>query len=364
VVNAPKAEQFIGVDDLGRLQVRQEDLLFALKAANAPTTIFAIGMGGLAPRGAAVGMADQTAYQPLTTDTPLRIASNTKMFVAATALRLWEQGRLELDVGISALADESLVRLLDERGYRTKSITVRQLLNHSAGLNDHADEEYIKGVLAEPARVWTREEQVSLAIRASGPLGPPGEAFRYSDTGYILLGDIIERATGGTLASAVRKELRFDNLALTSTWWEVAEPQPAMTEPRARQFFGGVEITNVDPTMDLYGGGGLAMSVRDLAAFTSALFQGRVFEKPQTLVEMLCQGTHQGAEGYRLGVALSVVGRAVCYSHAGFWGTVVYYSPQAELAVAGFTTERNARPALVSLVETLIARCNSADKIG
>lgn len=344
--------------------MRQEDLLFALKAGHAPTAILAVGKGESAPIGVAVGMADQSSSRPLTTDTPLRIASNTKMFVAATALRLWEQGRLQLDIGISELVDGSLVRLLDGRGYSTKSITVRQLLNHSAGLNDHADEQYIKAVLAEPGRVWTREEQVSLATRASGPLGPPGEAFRYSDTGYILLGNIIERATGATLASSVRKELRFDDLGLTSTWWEMAEPQPAMTEPRARQFIGGIEITNVNPTMDLYGGGGLVMSARDLAVFTSSLFQGHIFNKPQTLGEMLCEGTHRGADGYRLGVAVSLVDRAVCYSHAGFWGTAVYYSPQAELTVAGFTTERNARPALVSLIETLMARRTSADEIG
>jgi D-alanyl-D-alanine carboxypeptidase len=168
--------------------------------------------------------------------------------------------------------------------------------------------------------------------------------------------------TGLSLASAVRKQLRFQTLGLTSTWWEITESQPRFTEPRARQFIGEQEITDVNATMDLYGGGGLAMSARDLAIFTGNLFEGRVFEQPHTLLEMVREENHEGAGGYRLGVATSVIDEHVCHSHAGFWGTVVYYSPPFELAVAGFTTLRNARPELVSLVQMIIGRANQADQ--
>ena len=95
------------------------------------------------------------------------------------------------------------------------------------------------------------------------------------------------------------------------------------------------------------------MSARDLAAFAKDLFEGRVFDNPQTLAERLRKGPHDDADAYRLGVSVSEVDGNVCYSHAAFWGTVVYYSPQHGVAVSGFTTVRNARPELVSLVERM-----------
>ena len=318
--------------------------------------IFVTGAGVLSPWGTAIGMADASVNRPLSINTPMRIASNTKTFVAAAVLRLWEQGRIDLDSSVASIATPTLIALLKARGYRTESITVRQLMNHSAGLYDHGDDpRFIQAVLADPCHQWTREEQVRLSTQYAGPQSEPGSKFQYSDTGYVLLGDIVERATGEPLASVVRKELRFEERGLRSTWWELVEHPPSHIELRARQFFDDVDVTEVSATMDLYGGGGLMMSARDLASFAKDLFEGRVFDKPQTLAEMLLEGPHEGADAYRLGVSVSKVAGTVCYSHAGFWGTVVYYSPQRAMAVAGFTTVRNARPELASIIERVIS---------
>jgi D-alanyl-D-alanine carboxypeptidase len=286
----------------------------------------------------------------------MRIASNTKTFVAATVLRLWEQGRIDLDSSVASIATPTLIALLNAAGYRTELITVRKLMNHIAGLYDHGDDpRFIQTALADPYHQWTREEQVRLSTQYAGPQSEPGSRFQYSDTGYVLLGDIVERVTGETLASVVRNELRFEERGLRSTWWELVEHPPSHIELRARQFFDDVDVTEVSATMDLYGGGGLMMSARDLASFARDLFEGRVFDKPQTLAEMLLEGSHEGANAYRLGVSVSKVAGDVCYSHAGFWGTVVYYSPQRTISVAGFTTVRNARPELATIIERIIS---------
>ncbi|PCE34206.1 serine hydrolase [Burkholderia ubonensis subsp. mesacidophila] len=317
--------------------------------------IYVTGKGTRFPWGTASGLADASASRPLGVDTPLRVASNTKMFVAAAVLRLWEQGRIDIDASIAAAATPDLVAVLQAGGYRTESITVRQLMNHSAGLYDHGDDpRFIPAVLADPSHHWTRDEQVRLSTGYAGPQSEPGSRFQYSDTGYVVLGDLVERATGETLAAVVRKELRFDARALRSTWWELFEQPPSHVEPRARQFLGDRDMTDVNATMDLYGGGGLVMSARDLASFAADLFEGRVFDNPQTLAEMLKAGSHEGADAYRLGVFVGEIGGAVCYSHAGFWGTVVYYMPQHGIAVSGVTTVRGARPELVSIIETAI----------
>lgn len=196
--------------------VASDSLQKAVDGAARPTAIFVTGRGVSTAYGAASGEAD--VGTALTVDTPLRLASNTKTFVAATALRLWENGRLDLDAPIDGLLSAPLTRLLEADGYDTRRITVRQLLTHSAGLYDHAgDPRFIQTSIAQPDRRWTREGLVRLATEYGDPRSAPGTEFRYSDTGYILLGDIIERVTGRDIAAAVRAELGFDRLGLKST---------------------------------------------------------------------------------------------------------------------------------------------------
>ena len=81
----------------------------------------------------------------------------------------------------------------------------------------------------------------------------------------------------------------------------------------------------------------------------------RLADDPLTLAEMLRKGDHEGAEDYRLGVSVKRVGGRAYYTHAGFWGTAVYYSPDAGVSIAGFTTHRAERPALVALIEESIS---------
>jgi D-alanyl-D-alanine carboxypeptidase len=285
-------------------------------------------------------------------DTPVRIASNTKTFVAATVLRLWEQRRINLDAAIGPLLTPRLDELLRSGGYDTAHITVRQLLSHSAGIYDHAeDERYLPLVLSQPGRVWTREDLVRLAITWGHPLDPPGTAFHYSDTGYILVGDIIERITSQSLGKAVRTQLQMDRLKLGSTWWEILEDKPDRAPARARQFVGNLEVTDLSATVDLYGGGGLVMSAEDLATLTAALFEGRLFQRRETLQEMLWQGPHKGADAYRLGVFVKHANGRNYYWHSGYWGTVAYYAPATGIAVAGVTTNQDAYRRLVDIVQ-------------
>jgi D-alanyl-D-alanine carboxypeptidase len=338
--------------------LQREVLTAALREQSAAMAVFVAGKNVASPWGIATGMADASSGRPLTIHTPLRVASNTKTFVAATVMRLWEQGAIVLDAPVASLLTPTLERLLTSRGYRTDKITVRHLLSHSAGVFDHADDpRYFEDVLADPTHRWTREEQVGLSCHYAGPISEPGKVYEYSDTGYVLLGDIVERVTRAPLAESVRHQLRFAERGLSSTWWELVESQPAGTEPRARQFLDDkavTDVTDLSATLDLYGGGGLVMSVRDLATFQQDLFEHRVFDNPATLAEMLRQGDHEGAEEYRLGMSVKRVSGRECFSHTGYWGTAVYYSPDAGVSIAGFTTHRAGRPALVALLEAAL----------
>lgn len=340
-----------------------EKIASVFAAIGADTAFFVTGKAVARPWGAATGWADLGLAEPLACDTPFRIASNTKTLVAATVYRLWEQKRIELDAPIHSLCTPILNTLLTTRGYDTESISVFHLLNHSAGLCDHADDDYIKTVLANPEHQWTREEQVRLAVARRPPQGKAGAQYSYSDTGYILLGDIIEQVTGEPLAHVVRREIGFDDLRMDSTWWEMVEVWPLKTNRAARQFMDGIDVTKLNATMDLYGGGGLMMSARDLATFMQNLFEGGIFESPRTLCEMLRAGPHEGSEGYRGGVSAGAIDGHEVFSHLGFWGTAVYYAPDPGISVAGFTTDRMFRPALVQAIEKVLRASLGTQKL-
>ena len=272
----------------------------------------------------------------LTPAQPFRIASNTKTFTAAATLRLVEDGVLGLDDTVGEHLSPGLVEAIERDGYDASAITVRHLLQHTSGLYDYAsDVDFQVQVLGEPSRRWTRQEQVQLAMMGGDPLGEPGEVYAYSDTGYVLLGDVIERATGETLGAAYRDVLDFDGLGLDSTWWEQVEPVPDGVPQRAPQFFEDQDMSAADPSFDLFGGGGLVSTVGDLARFQRALLAGDVFSERATLDTMLDVPATNDADGAASGLFRSddaELGR--CWFHAGFWGTYVITCPEADVTIA------------------------------
>lgn len=331
-----------------------EFLQTAVQSDHRPIALFVTGKNMAQPL-ELVGQGKPSTGATLDVDTPVRVASNTKTFVAATVLRLWEDKRIDLDAAIGPLLTPAIDQLLQSGGYDTARITVRQLLSHSAGIYDHAaDDRYLGLILSQPERRWTREDLVRLAVTWGRPLSATGTSFRYSDTGYILIGDIIERITGQSLGKAVREQLQLDRYHLRSTWWEIMEEQPSTAAPRARQFIGDFEASKLDASIDLYGGGGLVMSTRDLATLTAALFEGKLFKHPETLKEMLWRGTHKGADTYRLGVFVKTVNGQDYYWHSGYWGTVAYYAPATGIAVAGASDNQDAYRRLVRMAELAV----------
>lgn len=333
--------------------VQPEYLQTAVQSDDRPIALFITGRNMAQPL-ALVGQGKSSTGAILDVDTPVRVASNTKTFVAATVLRLWEDKRIDLDAAIGPLLTPAIDQLLQSGGYDTARITVRQLLSHSAGMYDHAaDDRYLGLILSQPERRWTREDLVRLAVTWGRPLSATGTAFHYSDTGYILIGDIIERITGQSLGKAVRAQLQLNRYGLRSTWWEIMEDQPSTATARARQFVGELEASKLDASIDLYGGG-LVMSTRDLATLTAALFEGKLFKHPETLKEMLWRGTHKGAENYRLGVFVKTVNGQDYYWHSGYWGTVAYYAPATGIAVAGASDNQDAYRRLVRMAEQAV----------
>jgi len=309
----------------------------------------------------AAGLADPTTGEPMTPEHPVWIASNTKTFIAATVLRLCERARLGLDDPIAERLPAEYVEMLRGDGYEPEAITVRHLLTHTAGIFDHTESpNYIECITADPRHRWTPAEQVEAAMEWGDPYGRPGEVFRYSDTGYVLLGQIVERATGKPLPAAVRELVGFGRLGLRSTWWDTLEPMPPGVPDLAHQYDGDFDSYDVDASIDLYGGGGLAAPMGDLARFMRGLFAGLVFAEPATLDAMLAPvvGAAPGPGEasivtipgvYRMGIFVVDVDGITVYRHTGYWGTIASYAPELEVAVAATVNQHDAREALMEL---------------
>jgi D-alanyl-D-alanine carboxypeptidase len=288
----------------------------------------------------ASGTADRATGAPLRADTPFRIASVTKTFVAAAVLRLVEQHRLRLGDPIARHLSRESIAVLRAGGYQPRRITVRQLLRHTAGLFDYATSaEYDELNSTQPQRHWTRAEQLRFATAHGEPLGAPGTTFHYSDTGYALLGEILERTTGKSLATAVRNLVGFRRLGLDHTYWEQLEPAPVGTGPRAHQYYDAFDNITLDASSDLYGGGGLVSTVSDLARFYRALFHGRVFARPATLAAMTKVSEPGRRRGAGMGIFRIQVAGERCYEHPGYWGTDTIHCPRLDLTIARTTNQ-------------------------
>lgn len=288
----------------------------------------------------AFGVLDLAAALPAPPDACFRIASVTKTFVAASVMVLAELGDLALEDLVSSRLSQESIAQLSGAGYHPELITVEHLLAHTSGLPDHASlEHYQRAVLSDPHHHWTRAEQLALAVSSAPPIGAPGDAFSYSDTGYILLGEILERVTGRALGSALRSLLHFDELGLHSTAFELEEPAPH--EPLIAQYIGELDIRNVHASVDLFGGGGLISTTTDLTIFISALFEGRIVSEASLQRMLTASGAH-GGTGWGLGLFRLPEAQGSWWGHTGFWGVSMAYNPENQTAVALACTQQPA----------------------
>lgn len=286
----------------------------------------------------AVGHTTLGGPVPLSPRDPFRISSVTKPFTAVTVLRLAEQRRLGLDDPIAAYLEPELVDRLNviDGMSHGGSITIRQLLNHTSGVVEYVDENYQQAVGADPQRQWTPLEQIDFGLAHGQPYCPPGQCFHYADTGYVLLGLVVEAATGRPLHEMTRR-LVLDPLGLRHTYTEQLEPPPAHARERTHQYLDRIDTTGFNPSFDLYGGGGLVSTPADLARFTDGLFHGRLL-RDRTLGQMLTTSPHAN---YGLGLERLELDGETVWEHTGFFGAFLFYWPSRQLVITGSLNQAN-----------------------
>ncbi len=226
----------------------------------------------------------------------LRIGSVMKTFLSTLVLQAAGERRLRLD--------DTVDRWLPGLVPRGEGITLRQLLNHTSGIFDVVkDEEFFRAVLTDPLREYTPRQLVRIAT-AHPPLFEPGDGWGYSNTGYLLLGLVIEKATHRSVSHLLRERIT-EPLRLDHTFLPVRSPDiPGFHAhgylPPSLTGDGYVDITRISPTA-LGSAGALVSTPYDVRRFFRALLGGRLL-KPSLLAEM--KETVEVRPGYDYGLGL------------------------------------------------------------
>ncbi len=294
----------------------------------------------------ASGLSNKDSLGMINENQPVLIASNTKTYVSVAILKLVENGMLELNQSIKKLLNRKTRRLFIKGGYNLSEITVRHLLSHTSGITDYVDDDYFSFVDDHPNHKWTRNEQIRLAIKKANPK-ETGKTFSYGDINYLLLTEILELETGEPFYTAIRNLLDFKKHNLSHTWFVNLEDTPSNTLPLVHQYSDKYnwDSYNLDPSWDLYGGGGLASTTKDIALFFQLLFNGEIIKNQEVLSQIYTYVIpREESTNYCLGLYHfpSFFGYEAYY-HGGFWGTDVIYLPELNGTISVFTLVKEKR---------------------
>jgi D-alanyl-D-alanine carboxypeptidase len=229
------------------------------------------------------GIADLRTRRPVPANGYFRIASVTKAFVATVILQLAGDGRISLDDTV----DRWLPGVVSGNGNDGRAITIRQLLQHTSGIHDdYPDYTSAEDFYQHRYDTYTPEQTVARAMRHR-PDFQPGKDWSYSNTGYVLLGMIIQRVTGQPWHEEVQNRI-VRPLGLHHTFWPGTSPK--LPQPHAetyQRFKPGEPLVDVTEQVSQVNNGeaGLVSTTADIDRFFRALLGGRLLP-PTQLAQM------------------------------------------------------------------------------
>lgn len=256
-------------------------------------------------RGAS-GLADMELGVPLSPDNVFRIGSITKQFTAAAIMLLADQGKLSVS--------DSINEYLPDYPTHGHTITIENLLTHTSGVFNYTSiPGYFNG--AEIRKDVSTDELIQ--VFADLPMDfSPGEKYRYSNSGYVLLGAIIEKASGQSYSDFIQTAI-FDKLGLENSYYG----GPQLIPYRARGYQGTAgEYSNAGylSMTQPHGAGALLSTVDDLAKWTAALFGGDLVSgKSLELMTTDYELNNGDSAGYGYGLGLSESFGARQIAHSG-----------------------------------------------
>jgi D-alanyl-D-alanine carboxypeptidase len=319
---------------------------------------------------AAAGFSDLENHTPMRVDDAFHVASINKAFTAVAVLRLIDDDKLSLSATLEGCLGQAVAHIPN-----ADRITVAQLLDHSSGIYaTNNDMDYLTTVIgpkADPTRVWTPSELISLASKnRNKPSGGPGQNHYYSDTNYVLLGMIIERVSGRPLKQHLTQTL-FVPLGMNSTYFyssflgKDAHPPErtvqgyllATDELRSAIYInsmfkpvpgdkrvGGQLLNTTLAAERIDAAAGVVTTLPDLLKYASALFRGKLLSpKSQAFMMSVAEGMNMEPAGTKRVWAMQAVHKnygVLVYKEGdgpGGVNTLMAYNPSTDEIFLGFT---------------------------
>ncbi len=274
------------------------------------------------------GIADLEWNAPADASTSFRIGSLTKQFTAAAVLKLAEQGKLALDDPLSSYVPEF------DTGGRT--VTIRQLLNHTSGVPEYTVQ---PGFFAKLSPLDLSDAELLQLVSGKPFDFEPGTGWRYSNTNYYLLGMVVAKASGRPYAAFMQDEF-FAPLGLTHTRYG---SETAIIPRRAQGYSFDPDTASHSNdaaiSMNVPGGGGaLVSSAGDLVRWQIALTNGRAI-RPASFEQMIGSPVKTGRGDALYGFGLTIDrldGQRVIEHNGGINGfnSVLSWLPDSGLRIA------------------------------
>ena len=302
-------------------------VLETLSTIDGPVATMLIARGDRVIYRGTRGMANIELGVPLRADQTFRIASITKMFVAATILQLEASGKLRLDDRLSIYFPEVP---------NAQIITLRQLLAHTAGVSDRPRQP----LMWASRRDLTTAQQVS-EIAQREPAFAPGTRFSYSNSGFILLGAVIEKVTGkpwfDVVADALLTPLQLRRTRHADTNAIVPGRVAGYTMDRATGRFANARFISMTVPA---AAGAMESTAEDLIRFIRALVNGQAVP-PGGFQAMMTPPANLGETGppnvaYGLGTYVWTLRSTTMVGHTGQidgFASVVAYLPAADATI-------------------------------
>ena len=296
---------------------------------------------------------------PMTPETPIYLASITKLYTAVVVMRLYEMGLLDLGDSMAKYLPNDMIsgiHVFEGHDY-SKEITIAQLLAHTSGIADsYLDKSPQDGksqydlYKENQDKKWTIEEIIGwVRDKLPAHFAPNNHVAYYSDTNYMLLGKIIESVTGKELQD-IYDEFLFEPLGLTHTWLVgKSKPKEEHTAAPAEIYDGDTNITKMRYNGACWADGGIISTTKEAIVFLKALNQGKII-KPSTLNLMHDWHPVQNSGPFTYGYGTmyfdgSLIGKNIpspLWGHSGSLDSFLYYAKELDLYIAGTVNQKDA----------------------
>lgn len=281
-------------------------------------------------------------------DQPFHVASIGKLFTMTLVLQMVVEKKISLTDPIEKyLGKEILSSLFVVKGKDYSSeVTVLQLLNHTSGVADYFDHRdngepgLLEDIRKNKDKFWSPQEILEFVRTKSPALAPPGKKFYYSDTGYILLGLLIEKIAGKKFESVLQDKILLP-LGMKNTYMHLrSEPIEKTKKGLSPMMLGKYDVTDYRSISVDWAGGGLVSNTEDLLTFHKALIEGKLFSKD---TYPTLRGRNTFMKGIKYGTGVMTVnygdifflmkGTPELHGHSGLLSTHLFYCPDYDLHI-------------------------------